>query len=107
MCASQTTGESETSADPGITIAPAELLAHCPPEKLTQGIWGYAFTGGWTDSVLVPPCATGFCTGSVALLLVLSKYPRAEGDWGSEISLVAPTPRDKQAQQIRKTLSQP
>lgn len=62
---------------------------------------------GWTDSVLVPPCAMGFFTGSTALLPALSKHPWVDTDWGIEISLVAPTPHDKQAQQIQKTLSQP
>lgn len=102
-----TTGECETPTDLGIISAPAELLVHCPPEKLTQGIWGHVFTWGWTDSVLVSPCAMGFCTGSAALLPVLSKYLQAEGDQESEISLVAPTSHDKQAQKIRKTLPQP
>lgn len=31
---SQTTGDCETSTDLGITIAPAELLAHCLPSKI-------------------------------------------------------------------------
>lgn len=55
VCASQTTpGECETAMDLVITIAPAELLAPCSPEKLTQGIWDHVFKWWWMGSVLVP-----------------------------------------------------
>lgn len=63
------------------TIAPAELLAPCSPEKLTQ--FGVTSMGmdGFSPGVL-----TGFCTSSVTLLAVLSKYPQADRNQGSETS---------------------
>lgn len=67
------------------TIAPTELLAPCSPEKLTQGIY---IGMDWFS----PSALTGFCTGSVTLLPVLSKFPQADRNQGSEISLFVLTP---------------
>lgn len=41
-----------------------------------------------------PSALTGFCTGSVTLLPVLSKYPQEDRNQGSEISLFVLTPHD-------------
>lgn len=87
VCTSQTSREWETSTDLGMTTAAGELLAHCPPppphptpshphpppKKISDPRHLRACLCMTIDRF--SPCATEFCTASVALLPALSKCP--------------------------------